>query len=161
MVKILTLIYLFIILCSNNISYANDGYKIIIKVDNEIISNHDINKEKKYLSALNPKILNIPEDEIKKISKQSLIREIIKEKEISKFIDIDYQSPDLIQLAKNLYIRLNINSEEEFKVYLTKYDLDLKDVLKKLAIESNWNALIYQKYRDQINIDKDKIKKKN
>ena len=158
MFKILTLIYLFIILCPH-ISYSIDSYKIIVKVNNKIISNHDITKEKNYLSALNPKILNLPEDEIKKIAKQSLIREIIKEKEISIYYDVDYQSPELIKLAEILYTRLNINSEEEFKIYLTKYDLNLKDVLKKLAIESNWNALIYQKYKNQINIDKDKIKK--
>ena len=158
MFKILTLIYLFIILCPH-ISYSIDNYKIIVKVNNEIISNHDIAKEKNYLSALNPKILDLSEDEIKKIAKQSLIRETIKEKEVSKFYDVDYQSPELIKLAESLYTRLNINSEKEFKIYLTKYDLDLKDVLKKLAIESNWNSLIYQKYKNQININKDKIKK--
>ena len=158
MFKISTLIYLFIVLCPN-ILYSSDNYKIIVKVNNEIVSNYDIEKEKKYLSALNPKILNIPGDEINKIAKQSLIREIIKEKEVSKYYDVDYQSPDLIKLAENLYTRLNINSEEEFKIHLKKYDLDLKDVLKKLAIESNWNAFIYQKFKNLIKIDKDKIRK--
>ncbi len=152
---------MFIILCSNNISYANDGYKIIIKVDNEIISNHDINKEKKYLSALNPKILNIPENEIKKISRQSLIREIIKKNEVDKYYDVNYESlQKIIPLVKNIYTRLGINSVEEFKIYLKQYDLNLDDVLKKLAIENYWNTLIYQKYKNQINIDEDKIKKK-
>ena len=160
MFKTLTLIYFFAVLAFNSVSYANESYKIVVKVNDEIISNHDIIKEKKYLSALNPEILNISEEEINEISKQSLIREIIKEKEISRFIDVDYQSPALIELAKNLYTRLNINSEEEFKAYLSKYDLNLKDVLKKLAVETNWNALIYEKYKDKINIDKDKIKKK-
>ena len=159
MFKTLTLIYFFAVLACNSVSYANESYKIVVKVNDEIISNHDIIKEKKYLSALNPEILNISEEEINEISKQSLIREIIKEKEISRFIDVDYQSPALIELAKNLYTRLNINSEEEFKAYLSKYDLNLKDVLKKLAVETNWNALIYEKYKDKINIDKDKIKK--
>ena len=159
MLKILTLLFLLIALNSNT-TYANDSYKIIVKIDNEIISNHDIKKEKRYLSALNPKILNISEDEINKIAKQSLIREIIKEKEISKFIDIDYQSPNLIRLAEKIYTRLNINSVEEFKLYLKNYDLDLNNVLKKLAIETNWNTLIYERYKDQINIDRDKIKKK-
>ena len=159
MFKTLTLIYFFAVLAFNSVSYANESYKIVVKVNDEIISNHDIVKEKKYLSALNPEILNISEEEINEISKQSLIREIIKEKEISRFIDVDYQSPALIELAKNLYTRLNINSEEEFKAYLSKYDLNLKDVLKKLAVETNWNALIYEKYKDKINIDKDKIKK--
>ena len=160
MFKISTLVYFLIALCINGISWANGEYKIIVKVNNEIISNHDIEKEKNYLSALNPKVLNIKDDEIKKIAKQSLIREIIKEKELSKYYDIDYQSPQLIKIAKNFYTKLNIKSEEEFKIHLKKYNLNLDDVLKKLAIETNWNALIFQKYNNQINIDKDKIKKK-
>ena len=158
MFKILPLIYLLVVLCSSNSSYGNDNYKIIIKVNDQVVTNHDITKEKSYLSALNPQILNIPEKEFEQIAKQSLIREIIKEKEVLKYYDVDYDSSDLSKLAKNLYKRLNINSVEEFEAHLEKYDLKLKDVLKKLAIEANWNALIYKKYKDQLNIDKDKIK---
>ena len=158
MYKILTIIYILAILTSKS-SYANEDYKIIIKVNNKIISNYDIKKEIKYLSALNPKILDIPESDILKIAKNSLIREIIQEKKVLEYYDVDYESPELIKLAKNLYARLNINSEEEFINYLKEYDLNLEDVLKKLAIEANWNALIYQRYKNQINIDKDKIKK--
>ncbi len=142
-----------------NITSASDEFKILIKVNNKIISNYDIKKEKNYLIALNPAILNISEDEIEIIAKESTLREIIKEKELSKYYEIDYDAPDLIKLARNLYTRLNINSEEEFKAYLTKYDLDLKDVLKKLAIEVNWNTLIYEKYKNQVSIDKEKIRK--
>tara|TARA_B110000971_G_C19965252_1_gene479926 strand:+ start:238 stop:1173 length:936 start_codon:yes stop_codon:yes gene_type:complete len=160
MFKILTLIYLFISLCFNHVSYANETYKIIVKVNNKIISNHDIEKEKNYLSALNPQILDIEEDEFKKIAKQSLIREVIKEEEVSIYYKVDYQSPNLIKLAENLYTRLNINSEEEFEEYLKEYDLILKDVLKKISIEANWNNLIYEKFKDRINIDRDKIKKR-
>lgn len=160
MFKIFTIIYFFLAICFISISHANDSYKIIVKVNNQIISNYDIEKEKNYLSALNPKISNIPEEEIKKIAKQSLIREIIKEKEISKYYEIDYQSPKLNQIVKRLYTRLNIKSEEDFKTYLEKYSLDLNDVLKKLSIETNWNTLIYQKYNNQIDINEDKIKKK-
>jgi len=160
MFKILTLIYLFISLCFNQISYSNETYKIIVKVNNKIISNRDIEKEKNYLSALNPQILDIEEDEFKKIAKQSLIREVIKEEEVSIYYKIDYQSPNLIKLAENLYTRLNINSEEEFEDYLKEYDLILKDVLKKISIEANWNNLIYEKFKDRISIDRDKIKKR-
>ena len=159
MLKILTLIYFLVTLISSNILYANDSFKIITKINNKIISNYDIDKEKRYLSALNPRILNIQEDEIQKIAKQSLIREIIKEKEVSKYFEIDYEATDLIQLTKNLYTNLNINSEEDFKIYLIKYDLELKDIYKKLAIETNWNRLVYEKYKDIINIDRNKIRK--
>ena len=139
--------------------YADNKHKILVKVNDEIISNYDIEKEKSYLSALNPAILNIPEDEAQKIFKQSLIREIIKKKEISKFYDLEYRSPNLVNITKNLYTRLGINSEEEFKTYLAKYDLSIEDVYEKLTIETNWNALIYKKYKDRVNIDKEKIKK--
>ncbi len=159
MLKILTLIYFLVTLISSNILYANDSFKIITKINNKIISNYDIDKEKRYLSALNPRILNIQEEEIQKIAKQSLIREIIKEKEVSKYFEIDYEATDLIQLTKNLYTNLNINSEEDFKIYLIKYDLELKDIYKKLAIETNWNRLVYEKYKDIINIDRNKIRK--
>ena len=147
-------------LCLSSMSYAQGDYRIIVKVNNEIISNHDIEKEKNYLSALNPQILNIPENEIKKISEQSLIREIIKQREVSKYFNADYRPSNLDQMVRDLYTRLNINSEEEFKNYLIKYDLSLKDVVRKLAIEANWNLLIYEKYKNQININEDKIKKK-
>jgi len=160
MLKLLTIIYLIVTLSSVNL-YANDNYKIIVKVNDKIISNHDIKREKRYLSALRPEILNIEVDEFDKIAKQSLIREVIKYKEVSKYYDdVDYESPDLIRLVKNLYTRLNISSKEEFEIYLKKYDLDLKLISKKIAIESNWNALIYEKYKDQVIVDKDKIKKK-
>jgi peptidyl-prolyl cis-trans isomerase SurA len=145
----------------SSISHANEKYKIIVKVNDEIVSNYDVEMEKNYLSALNPKILSIPTNEIKKIAKQSLIREIIKKNEVSKYYDVDYASlENLNPLAEKLYKNLGIESEEEFKIYLKKYNLELKDILIKLAIESNWNALIYEKYKDQVNIDKDKIKKK-
>ena len=153
--------YLFTILCSNNILLASDGYKIIVKVNNEIVSNHDIKKEISYLTALNPKILDIPEDEINNIARQSLIREIIKEKEVAKYYEVNYESlQNFIPLAKNIYTRLGINSVEEFEIHLKKYDLNLEDVLKKLAIESYWNTLIYEKFKNKININEDKIKKR-
>ncbi len=156
--KILIFIYLFISLC-HGVSNADDKYKILIKINNQIVSNYDVKKEISYLSALNPAILDLPADEKEKIAKESLIREIIKEQEVSKFFDIDYQSPNLTKLTKNLYTRLNINSEEEFKDYLKEFNLDLNYVLKKLAIEINWNRLIYENYKNKISIDKEKIKK--
>ena len=160
MFKKLVLIYFFTILCSSNVSYGSDDYKIIVKVNMQIISSHDIQKEKDYLSALNPQILNISDEEIKKITKQSLIREIIKKEEVDKYYNVDYETlKNLLPLVKGLYERLNINSQEEFEIHLAKYDLNLEYVLQKLAIESNWNALIYERYKDQVNIDKDEIKK--
>jgi len=153
------LIFLFVFLCAG-ISYANDEYRIIVKIDDEVISNHDIKKEKNYLTALNPTILNLSEDEVNKIAKQSIVREVIKKKEIFKYYNPDYETLEvLMPLAKNIYTRLNINSEEELRIYLATYDLKLKEVLIKIAVEKNWQTLIYEKFKHKINIDNDKIKK--
>ena len=59
--------------------------KIILKVDNKIITNIDIYFEAKYLKALNPNLKTLDENKILEVAKTSLIREKIKEIEISKF----------------------------------------------------------------------------
>ena len=158
MSKIIIFIYLFISLLGG-ISFADSNYKIVVKVNDQIISNHDIEREVVYLSALNPKILSISKNEIQKIAKNSLIREIVKETEILKHFNNDTNlSPDLTNPMKNIYSRLNISTEAEFNDYLTKFNLELENVREKLSIELNWNAMIYQLYKNKINIDRDKIK---
>ena len=58
--------------------------KIILKVNNKIITNIDIYFEAKYLKALNPNLKALDENKILEVAKTSLIREKIKEIEISK-----------------------------------------------------------------------------
>ena len=53
---------------------------IISKVDNEIITNIDIEIEKQYLLLLNNNLNELSENEFFELSKNSLIREIIKKK---------------------------------------------------------------------------------
>ena len=55
---------------------------------------------------------------------------------------------------------MQLNSLEEFKNYLTKYNLEYSNIKKKIEIEIVWNELIYTKYKDQLNIDLEKIKNK-
>ena len=54
--------------------------KIRYKIGNEIITNIDIVNERNYLIFLRPSLADLPENEIKKISENSLIREMIKKK---------------------------------------------------------------------------------
>ena len=59
--------------------------KILVKVDNEIITTIDIFKETQYLIAINKNIQQLPKDQIFDIAKESLIRIKIKNKEIEKY----------------------------------------------------------------------------
>ena len=56
--------------------------KIIVKIENEIITTIDIKKEYLYLLALNPGLNKLDDKEILEISKKSLINEKIKNIEI-------------------------------------------------------------------------------
>ena len=58
--------------------------KILFKVDEELITSIDIYNQTKYLENLNQEIKNLDNKDIFEISKNSLIREKIKELEILK-----------------------------------------------------------------------------
>jgi len=158
MIKIFLLLLIFIKLSLGN-TYAENEYKILLKIDKKIITNFDLQKEKRYLTALNPQLLQLSGVQIERISKESLIREIVKENEIIKFYEIDYDSPQFTNLTKNIYNKLNINTEDEFTDYLLKFNLELKDIVRKLAIEATWNQLIFDRYRGLVNINEKEIKK--
>ena len=133
--------------------------KIITKIENEIITTIDIENEKNYLKALNPNIRNIDEDKLNLISKNSLIREKIKENEILKYTDkIKLDEKFLNEILKQRYSRLKLNNKDQFLNYIKKYNIDIKTIEKKLSIETLWNQLIYQKFSNKVKIDKNKLR---
>ena len=142
----------------SNVVIAENKHEIIIKINNQIITNFDIQKETKYLLALNPSLDNLSTKQIKEISKDSLIREKIKESEILKYYKIDYEDPELTKFVINIYQRLNIEDEVKFNTYLSKFDLNINVVNKKIAIERAWNKMIFDKFKNQIVVNEFKIK---
>ena len=67
-----------------NIAYSFDiENKILIKIENEIITSLDIQNEYKYLIALNPDIKKSKREDIIKLSKRSILQERIKKIEIN------------------------------------------------------------------------------
>jgi peptidyl-prolyl cis-trans isomerase SurA len=145
-------------LLSNKV-IAENKYEIIVNINSQIITNFDIQKETKYLLALNPSLNNLSTKQIKELSKNSLIREKIKENEILKYYKINYEDPELTKFVTNIYKRLNIGDEAEFNTYLSKFDMNINTVIKKIAIERDWNKMIFGKFKNQIVVNELKIKK--
>ena len=87
-----------IFFCLLNFSEANE-LKIKVKINNEIITNIDIDNEKSYLIFLNPDLKKLTINNQESIAKNSLIKEIIKKKELTKYFDIkkDYAFVDKIE----------------------------------------------------------------
>jgi peptidyl-prolyl cis-trans isomerase SurA len=154
-----------IIICLTFINFSSQllsaSIYISATVDGEIITNHDIKKESEYLKILNPNLVQLNKEKISELAKLSLINEIVKKKELEKFIDINQNNSFTEDYLKNLYLKLNYNSEEDFKNELIKknnYSLD--QIKKKIKIELFWNELIYSKYNNQIKINKEVLTSK-
>ncbi len=145
-----------------NNSNASSNIKIIVKINNSIITNEDINYETNYLIALNEDLKKLKKEEVYEIAKISLIKEKIKRNEIKKYIDIQsINNEELIdRIIGDIYKRLGYDSISDFETYLKTFKLSTNEVKKKLNIEMLWNQLIAVKYKDRININEEKIRKK-
>ena len=141
------------------IKYAQANLiEIKVKLQNEIITNLDIDNEKKYLFFLNPKLQELEELRINKIAIDSLINEIIKKNEVEKIFNLE-QNKNLINIVENnLLIKKNIKNKEEFIQILNSRELDYKNIKEKLLVEALWNQLIYKKYSENVVINKDELK---
>jgi peptidyl-prolyl cis-trans isomerase SurA len=133
--------------------------KILFKVNEEIITTLDIFNEIKYLESINEEFKKTNKNQAFEISKNSLIREKIKEIKLKELLDeVKIEDKIINNILINYFERLGIISIKNFNQYFTEKKLDPNDIKKKITIEILWNQLIYQKYIQSIKIDKKKIK---
>ena len=147
-----------------NFFFLSDLYsienKIILKIENEIITSLDIVNEISYLEALNPNIKNLKRNKLNEIAKNSLIRENIKKNEILKYIEeIKLDEKFLSKLIEDRYSRLNLTNKDEFLSYLKNYNVNIKIIENKISLEALWNQLIYQKFSSKVKINRDDLLK--
>ena len=157
--KKIKIFIIFFILFNFNINTNGDSINIKAQVYNEIITNIDIENEKKYLFFLNPKLKELEEIRVDNLAKNSLITEIIKKKELEKFFNFSKEDNVIKILEENLLKRKNIRNKEEFIKILNDLDIDYQIIKKKLQIETFWNRLIYDKYANSIIINKQDLER--
>ena len=135
--------------------------KIVHNIQNEIIRNIDIKNEFKYLLILNSNLKEMEKEKIYNISNESAIKEKIKKVELLKnFKKLEINDEFLDILLKNIYMKIGIKSLDEFESYLESYDLTLTYFKRKIIIDALWNELIITKYKSQVTINENEIKKK-
>ena len=140
-----------------NSSFSNIDLKIVLKINNEIVTTYDIEQEKNYLLALNPKLREIDEIQLTKIAKKSLTKEIIRKIEVLKYKELKLENPQIENVLDNLIRNLDFRNENEFKKYLSNYEISIKDLKKKIEIENEWKNMIYSKYQNSVNVYKEKL----
>ena len=154
-------ISILILLFSSSNLLSNSNLFISAIIDDQIITNFDIQKEKSYLIILNPNLSNLSDNQAIKIAKNSIINETVKKKELEKFYDLNKDISFLEQVKKDLYLKLNLKNEKEFNnLLVNKKSYSLEEINNKLKIEILWNELIYKKYQKQVKINEKKLLEK-
>ena len=154
-------LFVLIFVLFNSTVFAKKNVFIIAKVNEKIITNLDIEKEASYLKILNPQLEKIEKDKILKISKNSLINEIIKKDETKKFFDYNQKLNIADKILKDFQNSLGFKDKREFLSLLSKNKTYSEEEIKeKLKIEFFWNRIILEKFNDLVKIDKQQLLKK-
>lgn len=148
-IKFLTLVLINFYLITS--SHANN--RIVAKIENEIITNFDIENKILITLLLNKEEINQKNiNKIKKISLDSLVDNRLKKIEMSKY--------SITSDTKQINIYLNSilsNDVENFKKILNNNGLDFQLFYNEIDIQLKWQKFIYEIYSQKIKIDEKAI----
>ena len=154
------IIFFFIIfLFQINLTNSSE-IRIVTKVNNEILTNIDIENESKYLQTLNTNLKNLNKNELYSLSKNSLIRQILKKEVVLNHYKLEKHAELGEELLKKNYSALGFENKEKYSNFLKKEGFSIEILKEKLLIERLWNFLIYEKFKNKIKIDENKIRNK-
>ena len=150
--KILTYLFIITILSQNN-SFSEIEEKILVNVDNEIITSYDLKNQIKTIIILSNRQINQNNiDKTKKIALNNLVNLMIKKIEVNKF---DIQIEDN-SVSNYLNTVSNRDIDNLKKIFLTN-NLNFESYRNNIEIELRWQKLIVSKFRNKIIIDDQEI----
>ncbi len=158
MKKFNSLFYIIIAILIFENTYA-ENISIIYTVDNEPITTVQIKNEITYLKLINKSLEKMEDKSLVVYASKSILREKIKEVEISKYFKFGLNDELIFRNMQNLYKSIGLNTQNEFDNLLKNLNLSKNFVKKKIEIELLWNRLIYEKFKDKLSINEDQIKK--
>ena len=115
MMKFINLtIFIIILFIYSNKALTSEKIIIKIKINNEIITNFDIEREIRYLNILNPNLKDINDQLQNKIAKDSISKEVIKRNVLKEYFDLRNEDIVIDKFIENflsilvLLIKLNL-----------------------------------------------------
>ena len=155
-IKIIFILFTYFFLIFESNAFEN---KIKLKINNNIITTIDIKNEIKILKLLNPDLKNSTNADLFKIAENSLIKQNIQEIELLRYHkEINLEEKIYKPYLDRYLRRLGFDSENAFKEYIKKNDIDTNAIKKKIFVELLWSQLIYQKFVKNVKIDESKIR---
>lgn len=142
-------------------AYALEN-KIILKVDNDIITSLDIFEEIKTLKFFNENLSQISNEEIYKIGLESLLNHKIKKNEVLvNFGNLNLKNEDYLKaLIENTYKKKGYKNLREFKDELNNRGINFNYYEEKIKTNILWGQIIYSKYSNKIIVDENDLLEK-
>jgi len=159
-------IILFIFFLINNFIFSNLNSQIntaiVLNVGNNIITSVDIQNEIITSLLINKQEINQENiDSKKNYAVKNLISKSIKKGEINKYEIKEYSKKDMQNYIDSIAKNLGTN---DLKKKFTQNNINYATFVENYKIELLWNTLIYQLYKNQINVNiievENEVKKK-
>ena len=150
--------FIFVIFIFPKYSYLNE-ISIIYTVDNVPVTSNEIKNEISYLKIVNKNLNNLEDEALVVYASKSILKEKIKELEVSKFYKFGMNDNIVEQNVNSLIFSKGFNNMDDFKKILAEGGLNIDYLKRKVEIELLWNNLIFEKYINKLSIDKKKIEK--
>ena len=139
-------------------SLANEN-KILLKVNNELITTIDVSNEINYLKSVNKSFDNLETQKIIEIARNSLIKDKIKKITLLPIVkEFEINDDDFKRILISNYSNIGLTNINEIFEHLKKYNVNTNLIRDKMTVNAIWSQFIYDKFAKNIRIDKDQLK---
>ena len=139
-------------------SLANEN-KILLKVNNELITTIDVSNEINYLKSVNKSFDNLETQKIIEIARNSLIKDKIKKITLLPIVkEFEINDDDFKRILISNYSNIGLTNINEIFEHLKKYNVNTNLIRDKMTVNAIWSQFIYDKFAKNIRIDRDQLK---
>ena len=137
---------------------ANEN-KILLKVNNELITTIDILNEINYLKSINKNINNLENRKIIEIARNSLIKDKIKKIALKSIVKkMEISDDDFKRILISNYSNTGFTKIDEIFKHLEEHKVKPELIRDKMTVNAIWSQFIYNKYSKNIKIDTNKLR---
>ena len=160
-ISIRFILIIFVILFSTVIKFSvlATENKILLKVNNELITTIDILNEINYLKSINKNINNLENRKIIEIARNSLIKDKIKKIALKSIVKkMEISDDDFKRILISNYSNTGFTKIDEIFKHIDEYNVKPELIRNKMTVNAIWSQFIYNKYSKNIKIDTNKLR---
>ena len=160
-ISVKLIVTIFIIFFSTIIKFSvlASENKILLKINNELITTIDILNEINYLKTINEDINSLGNEKIIEIARNSLIKDKIKKIALIPIVKkFEINDDDFKRILISTYANRGFTKIEEITLHLQEYNVKPELIRDKMTVNAIWSQFIYDKYSKNVKIDTDKLK---